>query len=134
MAIANRSVWNITSLRAGEVGSYDPAALEETAVASATIPFGRIVEINGTAADPVTTLVAGTHALGVALVGNYASDYDDNQFLASDRVPVGVRGNFVVEVVSGQTLTVGGAVRVNTTAGSDLGKLTRNRWSSFTCF
>lgn len=126
---STRQIHDIGESEPGAIASHDPAALEETEVADATLLllFGIFGVIDtGKIREPQS---GDTEFAGVVLIGNLAGDYENRKFIEKDTVPVARRGYWWVRIDTNNKPTKNGVVRISYDTGIE-GFLTTNAVNS----
>ena len=97
----NRPNWQTSGITPGNPGSHDPAALQisrEVELANSALPQFGVFVSPGAAGNITVVLVAGTEAVGIALVENNSRDFANRKYGKGDRAAVARRGFFWVKM------------------------------------
>ena len=116
---AERSVWSSPGRRVGTIAKHDPAELQTTSVAEASVDFGVFVA-RGTTFGLVKPSATDTGVYeGVSLESAHAGNYDASAFIAKDVVPVLRRGFASVKIDTDNKPSAGGTVYVYSDSGKE---------------
>jgi len=119
MAVQTKSLWDIGEYRPGETGATDPGAMEETGIASAAISFGVFVApgASNKLVDPVAA--SDTSVRGVAMIADYAGNYDTGAYITEDTVAVARRGYVWAKIDPADKPSPGDTVTISSAVGKE---------------